>query len=265
VLRGSAGWPVDKRRDWTRLLWSALAAFFVSMTCLVAVPLAQQRWFYTMAPGAGKALSMTTLLLPQAVPIALPLCVLIGATFGLTGGDRTRVPQGATLLLGVVLSAASFATAVWVLPEANQAFRVLVMGPHVRPGLPELSQAALRQFLDEPADVTMRILSASSAAAAWVYYVRYALSIAPLVLAMFALSLLATRRAGRIARIVAAFVAVAVYYGCLWTARPLVLDGTVPAFAAVWFPNVALGIVSLVLFAVPPPGNATCRDARISS
>jgi lipopolysaccharide export LptBFGC system permease protein LptF len=79
--------------------------------------------------------------------------------------------------------------------------------------------------------------------------VRYALSCAPFVLVLLPLSIVFRNPGGRMNRAVAACAAVGFYYLCLWGGRPLVLDGSMPAFAAVWLPNVLIGLSSIAVMA----------------
>ena len=68
----------------------------------------------------------TALLVPQALPLAIPIGLALGIAFGLSA--RVSMSLVKVILAGAaVVSLLSFATFVWLIPAANQAFRELTV------------------------------------------------------------------------------------------------------------------------------------------
>src|SRR5206468_4555902 len=86
----------------------------------------------------------------------------------------------------------------------------------------------------------------------YTYHMRWALSCATLVLALFGVSV--TRRiVARWTVALAAFAACFSYYWLLWIGRAAALQATLPAFVGAWLPNLAFAVVSLALLEAPHP------------
>jgi lipopolysaccharide export LptBFGC system permease protein LptF len=139
---------------------------------------------------------------------------------------------------------------LWIVPMANQEFRQLVFGRDgatVWKGINELTLGELSQQIDS-----------DRRSGLWVghllvsYHMRWALSCATLVLALFALSV--TRHlVARWTVALAAFGICLGYYALLWAGRGAAVQDALPAFAGAWLPNVVLAIVSVTLLKLTPP------------
>jgi hypothetical protein len=186
-------------------------------------------------------------LIPQALSLALPIGATFGVVLGLGGRPIAARVRVACLAVAVLTSAVAFVNVAWVTPAANQAFRLLVSGQPVEPGIGELPLGQLLSEINrlnhDPALVQTRRLLALS----FVYHYRIALSFSPLVLVFFALSMLSASVMWRWILIAAACVAFFSYYTFLLGARSLVFASAAPAYAAAWFPNVAVAVVSVVM------------------
>jgi hypothetical protein len=132
----SPDWTPADRRAWTRT-WSYSALSFVFVTALLVAPFR----------GSAQSPELIALMLPQAFPIALPLALMLGVFLGVPVGVSPKRISSFLLAAGIVSSAASLAVVAWVLPSANQAFRVLLAGHPLLRGVPELSLAELGQLL----------------------------------------------------------------------------------------------------------------------
>jgi len=86
-------------------------------------------------------------------------------------------------------------------------------------------------------------------ALAYSYHMRWALSCATLVLALFALAM-ARRIVARWAVALAAVCACFSYYVLMWIGRAGALQEAVPAFVGAWLPNAVFALVWLALTAV---------------
>jgi lipopolysaccharide export LptBFGC system permease protein LptF len=189
---------------------------------------------------------MLVYLFPQALAIAVPVGFTLGTLLGLRGRVVSRRSTGTVLACAILCSVACLAMVVWILPVANHEFRQLVFGQErlVSKGINELTLGELGQQIESDRRSGLpvgRLL--------FTYHMRFALSCATLVLALFALSV--TRHlVARWTVALAAFGTCFGYYAMLWTARAAALQEDLPAFAAAWLPNVVFAVVSAVLLRV---------------
>jgi hypothetical protein len=128
-------------------------------------------------------------LIPQALPIAVPLGLMVANVSGL----RTSVNGLAVWILwaAVSCSVVSFLTLGWWAPAANQAFRVKVIGHEIPKGDNELTVGEIDTRIEQirafdPAAPARRL--------SVLYHTRWALSVTPLVMAMFELALIGRSR-----------------------------------------------------------------------
>lgn len=187
-------------------------------------------------------------LIPQGLPLAIP----IGVTVGLVWGTAKQAQPGRSLiviaLFALVCTAAAFFDLVWIVPGANQAYRVSMWGPDALRGPNELTLGELRALLWGLGDYESRgplVGPNDWHTLAFSYYTRWALTCTTLLFALFTLSM----PRGRLWRSLLASAMFLGYYELLYGGRQLVIDGTLPAYAAAWFPNVALLGVTVVSLA----------------
>ena len=181
------------------------------------------------------------------IPSGLPLAIPMGLALGIVCGTAKRVSRAPSLnlivLLTIVCTAAVFADLLWIVPDANQAYRLSTWGPDALRGANELTFRELRSLiwglgqygprgpLEAPHD--MRTLAFS-------YYTRWALLWATPFFAFFTFSM----TGGRFWRAVAASAAFLAYYELLYGGRHFVIVGTLPAGFAAWLPNAVLATVA---------------------
>jgi lipopolysaccharide export LptBFGC system permease protein LptF len=256
----------EDRRALVRTLGASIVIMVVG-TLLLMVPPLKSVW-----RGRPDSAELALYLVPQALPISIPVGLTFGILWGL--GRVAASPRSRTLILflATMASVASFTMLAWVVPAANQAFRVSVIarlrtenprsgqtaanqafrvsmiGHPVLKGANELTLGELRQRL-EPGTAGSRPPAAPSdlRSLALSYYGRWALAGAPLVLALFVIALTYRRQCGRLMTLLAGCLAIFGYYVVMYSARRLGLDHTLSAFAAAWTPNVAFLILSVAV------------------
>jgi len=186
-------------------------------------------------------------LLQQAVPLAIAFGLPLGIVIARRGRSVTRRVVWSVLAIAVSCAAISFVVSGWVLPATNQAFRVLVSGqPFVARGANELTLPELTARL---AWLRRRASVNDTLAFAFSYQVRFAASFAPIVMALFALSLsTVTRRTLVSSLVIVLALIVYVGYGAVVVIGPALSGGWPPLWALIWFPNIFFaGVTGLLL------------------
>ncbi len=181
---------------------------------------------------------------PQALPIAIPIGLTLGIAFGLNGGAVSHRTRKVVLLAALLASAISFGTLEWVMPAANQSYRQAMYRAWggrgmVTKGSNEMTLAELRgesniaRGQGEPGKA--RWLE-------WNYHLRWALSCATLVLAVFAFALM--RRGGTRRAVVMA--ACVMYFILLFMGEVAIAEGLPPILGA-WLPNLTFGLAAMAM------------------
>ncbi|HKE93521.1 MAG TPA: LptF/LptG family permease, partial [Povalibacter sp.] len=198
-------------------------------------------------------LKLTLLLLPQALPISIPIALSLGIVW-----CASRIPARESRIrrvLGLAIVATLLALAfVLMVPTANQAYRV-AMAEEL--GLRGITKYSLPRGLNEQ---SMSELTACShqhwavGSSEWKnarrcaqqYHLRFALPAATMALSLFALAMNAiTRR--RVSGIATMTIGIAAYYVALMLADSGTSTPALPVFVSVWAPNVLFSAVSLFL------------------
>jgi lipopolysaccharide export LptBFGC system permease protein LptF len=188
---------------------------------------------------------------PQAIVLAVPIGFMLGLFLGLRGRTLSARSTTAVFACAIFCSSACLATLAWVVPPAKKELRQAGFGQSVVKDLNELTLGELSQRLGSfrrtgLTDWDPRVL-------AYTYHMRWALSCATLVLALFALGM--TRRVvARWAVALAAVCACFSYYVLIWIGRAAALQEAVPAFVGAWLPNGVFALVWLALTAVAARG-----------
>ncbi len=240
---GSLGdWTPSDRRDAIRGI-ALSAAWIAGATLLLLVPV-----FLTVA---GEAIppSATPFLIPQALPLSIPVGLMFGILVslgGLRGSSRVRA---LVLLLALVSSLTSFALVGWGIPAANTSFRAAA-SPSMHTRLGEMTWSEMGRLLEPSEDVT--IAPGFRRHLAREYHKGVALSCAPLVLGLFALSV-TRRRYGMWMLGSTGCAAVVGYYALMFAGRELELDRVLPIAAVAWIPNVTFVMLALTLSTTGPP------------
>ncbi len=201
-------------------------------------------------------------LIPQAVPLAIPIGIAFGIAFGMADRPPTGAVVKAVLLFACAASIVSFVTLAWVMPAANQAFRESVV--HARGQSGPLMKGASEMTLSElDREVTIAAAAANPRRAddyAWSLHLRFALSVASVVLAVF---LFATSGRGAASRGLLAFAACLAYWALIYLGQAFAVytpvaptvAGTMPPFIGAWLPNIVLGALAIVV--------ASSRSSRL--
>ena len=258
LMRTTYDSTADDRRALGRTIgWSVMA--MVAVTLLMVVPflpriptLLSRLHEIGGLPGKEIGNALLVSLISQALPIAVPVGLTVGIFCGLGGREVSRRLTPAILAVAVLCSLASFALLAWIVPAATQAYRVAIFGSSHHPidWMNELTLGGLRGQIDLSMHGQMLPVGVNPGVLAFSYYLRWSLSCASFALALFALSVVTRRRFGRWRLGGSACGAFLCYYLLLWGARDLGIHGTVPAFAAAWFPNVVFVLVSIAMMTI---------------
>jgi hypothetical protein len=230
----------DERNTLARTCAWSVAFMLAAMGVLILVPL------WSAAPGLGSAKHLIQLT-PQAVPLAVPVGLAFGVAFGLAGCAVTRTMAKAILLVAAAASLVSFVMLAWVMPAANQAFR---MDWAHSQGYERMPQKGSNEMTILELQREIKVAAARGDVRTvhhrlWFLHMRYALSLASIALGG---CLLALRSRGRGVRAFAAFITCGAYWGLLVFGEAY--SGYYRHFsgiAAAWLPNVVLLTVMLFI------------------
>jgi len=230
---------LDADRRWAL---AKVGVIFGAITTTVTAALA---WvpFNTIPVGRPVDLQELLLLIPQAVPLAIPIGLTAAILLGLAGRASTQIVVSA-LTCAVICSAISFLTLGWLAPASNQAYRTRVIGHEMAKGDNELTLPELGTRIEQ---IRAFDPSAPARRLSVLYHNRWALSVTPLVLVMFALAL--TRRCGRTTLgdvIATVLVSGGFAWLLVWT-NYLAFRGSVSPLLGTWLPNFAFMVVTAVL------------------
>ena len=220
----------------------ASALFMIAGTVVAMVP------FVNYLGSRPDSAELAFYLIPHALPLSIPIGLTFGILWGL--GRIAASPRSRTLilLLATMASVASFSMLAWVVPTANQAFRVSMIGHPIPKGPNELTLGELRQRLEPGTHEPMPVARPSDRRdLALNYHARWALSGAPLVLALFAVALTSWRQWGRMMPLLIGGLVILAYYVIMFSTRILGLNQSISPFAAAWTPNTAFLMLSLAI------------------
>jgi len=243
-LQRAERWTADEDRALARTIGISTVAM-VATACLLLAP---YRASFGVHSSEWRVLAY---LIPQAIPLAIPVGFTLGTLWGLKSRVVSRQLKRVVLTLAIICSLASFGTTAWIRPAANQAFREFTFRRIVRDesastrtlpkGPNELTLAELRQRLRSRPDADRVDRNIE-----FTYHMVLALPWATLALAFFALSV-NQWRIRRVGLCAIAFSTCFGYYVLLVTGRTYALDGTLPAYAAAWLPNIVFAASSAAL------------------
>jgi hypothetical protein len=189
-------------------------------------------------PLFGALLSVT--LVPQALVLSIPAALSLGVVWATRGTVVSWRRLYSIVALAIVSTAVVWTILEYMMPAANQAFRVMVAsrlaGHMVRldPGLSELGLSRLGQRSDF--------------AAVWHYHVLWSLCFASIPLSLFALGL--ARHVRRAVSAIGLAIALSIsYMECIRLLHAVPSGLPVPPFVLAWMPNVIflLGACALLL------------------
>lgn len=254
---------VDHDRTTWRFIGWTVSATAVMLALLAIWPLLNLAAEVTPLSDGDRS-KLLLYLVPQALVVAVPIGITIGILGGLAGRLSSRRLKHSVLAIGFVCSLGMFAMLAWIVPASNQAFRVTFAGHDLAKGLHELTLGEVGQRVIR-AEVHGDVVGEPSARELSIaYHSRWAFSLATFVLALFSLSIVRPRSAGRTIVGMAACVLYFAYYITVYDGtNPLrVHVGSLPAFAIAWFPNVVLVVTSVALITVRLKADPTYDRGR---
>jgi hypothetical protein len=233
-----------------RVIAGSVALVVVMTVALVAIVMSN-----TPFPVAGNLTPLVFYLLPATLPVTVPCG--FGLAISQTSLGRSRQRAHGAFIIATALSLLTFATVGWIMPASNQAYRNTAAGRDVMRGFNELTFPEIRaELAAEPerlsiwatrdvADPGFTVREAE-----YSYQSRLAISVAPIVVALFAFSLSLRRR---ILRRVGMLAMLAIYLGWYVGMRSPVetFSGLSPTLVA-WLPNVALLVAAACAFGLRP-------------
>ena len=246
-------------RSAPRALWNGIAADgsalgrttayslvgFIALTLLLsALPMVE---FYSRIPNILAAL----LLVPQAMPLSIPMALPLGIVCGMW---TTRVSPrriGGVLVLAILATILSFA-AMLILPDTNQAWRVVVAQELGHRGVTEYSlpRGMNELSLSELAAGSLEYDAGGSPETARQFrrscHIRFALPAATFVLSLLAVGIAGTVR-GRAWRVVTMVIAFGLYWATLALGE---LNTSLTPGVSVWAPNMVFTAIALFLLRV---------------
>jgi lipopolysaccharide export LptBFGC system permease protein LptF len=251
--RTTHDWRPDDRRTLARAVRISAIAFVITALLQIS-PFAR----------ATEA-HLLLYVIPQALPFAIPVALTWGILCGLGGRVVAFRVKSAILVLALACCAGSLATTVWIMPAANQAYRVAVferLRPQgstvtVAPGPAEMPMRELRKSIDE---LTASGQTGAARSSAFTYYVRWSLPFTPLALALFALALVARPFAHGWVLPGVAISTCLVFYVVLFGAGAATGGTELPVGLIVWLPNlvfVAASAALIVPAARPDPSSTS--------
>jgi lipopolysaccharide export LptBFGC system permease protein LptF len=243
-MRTISDWNDDDHQAVSRIIGWSVAIMAAAMLVLLLPPL---RMVANVAPPTVSRLTLMAYIVPQTLPIAVPLGLTLGILYGLRGRLVSRRSIGAVVAASIACSVILFVAMAWIIPSANQAFRVVSGRINATAGPNELTLRELSQRID-----ASRSAGLSTTQMGLNYHMRWALPCAALVLAFFALSLVTRRSNGRVLLGVAGIGALFGYYRLLFVGSKYALDGALSSITAVWLPNIVVVAVSLALLMLLP-------------
>jgi lipopolysaccharide export system permease LptF/LptG-like protein len=238
-------WDVVAANRWTlgRMMGCSLLAFVGVTLLLTAPPMMDVRISFGLKPAL--------LLLPQAVPLSIPIALALGIVFAVPGPRPAALPIRPVLLVAGAATILAF-VAMLILPVTNQAFRVAAAEKLNLRGVTKYSlprgpnELSLSELASRIREYEISGSPATARPFARTYYLRFALPAATFVLSLLALGICGTVR-GRALRFLAIVVGVSLYWaGLAFTEGKANLS----PLLSVWAPNLVFTAISLALLQV---------------
>jgi lipopolysaccharide export LptBFGC system permease protein LptF len=233
-------WADGERLAVRRLLIWALVLTCTLVLLLILPPLSR-------FPDVIRDVRTAATLIPQALPIAVPIAFVLSIAFGLP----VRPAMGSVkmmLLAALAASLLSFATLVWGLPAGSDAFRKIVAEstpPEYRDDFPAQKgpgEMTLSELRRGAAAVSPQ--SGSSLHYSWQFHLRAALAAASLALAAF---LIAVPASTRRARGLFALASCLTYWALLYMGQSATLTRFVTPMVGAWLPNLVFVAAALLV------------------
>lgn len=242
---------VDDARPLIRAAACSLGA--VALLTAVLVGLAYRIWL-TGAPNQLDAWRVAMFLLPQALAISIPAGLMIGVAIGLAGQKVSVRLASALATVALVCSIGSVANIGWLLPNANQAFRIAMarrigLAPPVK-GDAELTFGELDRLIQRRGGFPVGSYEWDGVNRLRIgYHARWAIAFATFVLTLFAMSLVQCSRR-RWTMGIGVVAGLFGYYVLLYVCRFFALNHELAPPAAAWLPNLILALMAMALMAL---------------
>jgi hypothetical protein len=252
----ASDWSRDERQSLTRTVALSAVTGIVASAVLLVVPVLR-----------GLPADLLLYSIPQTLPLAIPVGVTVGMFWGLGGRVVSRRLKGAVLVMALACSVGSLVTIWWIVPVANQAFRVSLVDrvrlstgreATLARGAVEMSLGEIRLRMDA---LTRSGRPREARNLAFAFHFRWALSFAPFVLGLFALSVMPRRPFRRWMLGVLGCGACLAYYVLLAAGDHAARGDVLPVIGAVWLPNVIF-VMASVAMRLGPPGRPRAFAAQ---
>ena len=258
ALHVPVAWTRRLMREWAasnlwvgRALGSA-AITLISLTALFIAASLQSLHRYDQLAW------LLVLVLPQSLPLSIPICLLVGVVYGLRDRPVTIPLRRAILMIGLAGSLASFGTITWLVPAADRAFLVTIARRHDV----EMSPGSLReQALAKKQAGRMN----QAGGLLFSYHARWALVGAAVAFVLFGLGLTALRAGGAATAGIGVLgcVVYVTYFFELSYVRSSVFSDERLALVLAWLPNIFLTVASAIFLTASPvePSRVTANEA----
>jgi len=230
----SVGGGSAERNEFRRAIAFSCLACAIGTVLLALPPLVNG---IRLPTGKTHQLMLALTLIPQALPISIPVGVCIGIMSAGCGRTLTRRHLLNTLMIGFTAACVVWVVLEWGVPLGNQTFRDIVIAEvtdgrvvHIEPGLNELGFSGLARRKD--------------VAAVRHYHLLSALSFAAIPLAMFTLAAGARLR-HPVSRGSVILLMLFAYYVLLWVSHSSLRHGA--PILVTWAPNVVFLTAGLML------------------
>jgi hypothetical protein len=232
---------------------------FVASLALIAPPLLGEARGPSALP--IPIVSLAVILLPQALSLTLPAALLLAIPLAL----RRQTPSARLARRAVALSigcaATIFVVIAWVMPEANQAFRVMTFRAisgrqsEIPRGAAEMGFTGMRQEIEKRRGSGLYGAEAAARRLEFDYYARFMLVCLPLPLGVLALGIARSgpgRRRPWLVGLAAVAGHTAVFFPMLYQSARLMQMTSLPPVLFAWAPMVPLAMVAMHLYSSTP-------------
>jgi hypothetical protein len=195
------------------------------------------------------------LIVPQAIPIAVPIGLTLGVFCSAQTARTSPKVARQTALIAAIGAVASFIIFSWIIPAANQAFREsafqhqlkargedVVHHQPLAKGENELTIGELREQAS-----TVSTQERTGRLVRFLYYQRWAVPAATLVMTIFALAWVRHSLIGAAAGSAVAVSSVLIYALLMAAGRVHAVDGTWGPATSAWLPNTVFATLTVVL------------------
>ena len=227
-----------------QIVTSTVLRCIAMVTVATGVLLAGPLFSSYVARPENATFSALALLIPQALPLSIP----VGITLGIACGPQkvTASPWALSIVMLIALTASlvSFANLGWIAPTTNYTFRAALSGGPVTKGASELTLSELHRLIRVRTHQPFEFYAGESRRLSLELHTRLSLACAPVVLALFALSIACQRHRRRATLVVSTSVAVLGYWAIFNFARVGYPEAA--AYAVAWSPNLTYVLLSLI-------------------